>query len=308
MDVPPFPHPPVREKMVPAELAERGFRFRGCAAAVAASPDIEEGREVGSGVLEPGVRLIGLRLLVRRSLPRILDGEGRGDDRHLREALLLSGFDDHPRYPRIEGEPRHDPPPLRQPPGMGRTALILVFRFYGAELQEDLDPVPDALLRGTVDEGKGVDVAEVEGEHPEDHARQVGAEDLRRRVEGAAEVLFLPVEAYADPVLDAAAAAFALIGAASGDRPDGKARRPGAGIVLGDPGQSRIDHVSDPGDRDRRLRHVGRDDDLPSRERPEDPLLLCCGETREEGENRRLFPEAPVKETRRSRGCPVPSA
>src|SRR3990172_4956913 len=113
---------------------------------MAASPDIEEGREVGSGVLELDVCLISLRLLVYRSLPWILDGEGRSDDRHLREAVLLPGLDDHPRYPRIEGEPRHDPPPFRQPPRMGRSALILIFRFYGAELQEYLDPVPDAFL------------------------------------------------------------------------------------------------------------------------------------------------------------------
>ncbi len=236
------------------------------------------------------MRLIGLRLLIRRPLPGILDSEGRGDDDDLRQASLFSGLENHPGEPGVEGKPRHDPPPFGQAPGMGGTALLLLLRFDSANLQQDLDSVADTLRCGAVDEREGIDIAQVQGEHPQDHSRQVGAKDLRRCVERPAEVVFLLVEADADPVPDAAAATLALIGAAAGDRPDGKPRRPGAGVVLGDTGESRVNHIPDPGDGDRSFRHVCRDDDLPLRERPEDSLLLRRGEAREEGKNRRLFP------------------
>ncbi len=45
----------------------------------------------------------------------------------------------------IERELGHEPAPFRESPWVCWTAVILVFRLNGAELQEDLDAVPDAL-------------------------------------------------------------------------------------------------------------------------------------------------------------------
>ena len=148
------------------------------------------------------------------------------------------------------------------------------------------------LLGGrAVDEGESVDIAQIEGEHSEDHARERRAEDLRLGVKGAAEEVLLAEKPDTDPVLDPAAAALPLIGAASRYRPDGKAGRPRAGIVLSDPGQSRVDHKTDVRNGDRGFRHIGCNDDLPCRRRSEDTLLLRCGKPREEGKDGSPFPE-----------------
>ncbi len=296
MDIPPLPHPPIGEKVLPAEAAQAVLHLRRLGAIQTAPPESEEGGKIGSGIFECRMHLVCLRLFLCRSLPRVLDAEGCGDDDYLPETPLFPGLDNHPGDPRIEGELRHQPAPLRQAVGMDGPALFLVLRFDRAEFEEDLDPVPDALLGRTVDEWKGVDVAEIEGEHPEDDARQVGAEDFRRRVEGAAEIVLFAVKADADAVLDAAAAAFPLIGAAFRYGSDGKAGRPRAGVVLGDPGQSRIDHIPDSGDGDRGLCNVGRDYYLPGGQGAKDPLLFCVGEAREEGQDCRPFPETPGKE------------
>ena len=79
-----------------------------------------------------------------------------------------------------QGKLRHDPPP--SPSGareVGRR-FILVFGFDGAEFQKDIDPVPDALRGRAVDEGESVDIAQIEGEHPQDDARP----ELERRISG----------------------------------------------------------------------------------------------------------------------------
>ncbi len=51
---------------------------------------------------EPGLRLVGQRRLVGRALPRVADAQGRGDDRHLPDALFAVRLEEHPGDPGVE--------------------------------------------------------------------------------------------------------------------------------------------------------------------------------------------------------------
>jgi hypothetical protein len=53
-------------------------------------------RKSESGWTKPPVGRVGLLLLVERTFPRVLDGEARGDDHHLAQALLGPRLQDHP--------------------------------------------------------------------------------------------------------------------------------------------------------------------------------------------------------------------
>jgi len=91
-------------------------------------------------------------------------------------------------------------------------------------------------------------------------------------------------------VLHAAAAARPLVGAASGNGPDGQPRGPRPGVVIRDAGQPRVDDIPDPGDRDGGLGDVGGHDDLPVRDRDEDLPLFLGRQSRVQGKD--LHPPA----------------
>ena len=114
-------------------------------------PEPEVGEEVARGVAEPGVQLIGLRLLVDRPLARVLDGERGGDHEHLVDDALLLRLEHHAPQPRVEWEPREAPADLGQhevAPGLQRP-----------ELAQQVDAVLDRARVGRLDEREALDVA-----------------------------------------------------------------------------------------------------------------------------------------------------
>ena len=129
MDIPPFPNAPVREEVLPAEAADPVLRFRGIPDIMAALPDSQQRDEIRRGILEEGVHPVGLRLLLCRPLPRVLTAERRGDDENLRQTFFLIGFKNHPGDPWVDRKPGHDPPPLRQPPGIALSPRFICLPF-----------------------------------------------------------------------------------------------------------------------------------------------------------------------------------
>ena len=97
-----------------------------------------------------------------------------------------------------------------------RELALLVER---AELLEHAVALGDRLRLRRVEERKVLDVAEPERLHPQDDAGEPGALDLRIGERRARREALLVVEAHADAVADAPAAALALIGARLRDRP-----------------------------------------------------------------------------------------
>ena len=120
VDVPPLPHPGVAEEMVAAEAPEPGLGHP-LELPVVGLPDVEEDQEVRLGMAEPAVGLVGLGLPVERTLPGVLDAQGRGDDQDLPEGLLPAGLEDHPADGRVGRKPGEVAADLAQRPSGSRA-------------------------------------------------------------------------------------------------------------------------------------------------------------------------------------------
>ena len=241
--------------MLVAEAAPLILGIQPLEGPVIALPDVEQGQEVRALFAKRGMHGVGLGRLLQGPLARVADAQGGGDDRHLAEGVLLDRLDQHARDARIDRHAGHAPALLGQGVLARRAA-------DGAQLDERVEAVLDRRRGGPVDEGELGGMAEVEGDHPQDDLGQVGAQDLGRREGRPLLIIVLRVEADTDAFGDSAAAAFALVGAALGDRPNGQAVDAGPGQILGDAGQPGVDDIADAGNGQRRLGHVGGHHDL----------------------------------------------
>ena len=274
---------------------------------VEAFPDGQQGQKVRGRGVEGGVNAVGLGRLLGRPLARVLDAQGGGDHGDVRLAALLMGRDQHPRQSRIERHPGHHPPGLRQPhpslPSPLPPSALLSFPFplppstfrlppspflNGPQLGEQAEAVADALRLRPVDEREIGHVPEAERDHAQDDLGQIGAQDLGGGVLRPRQVVLLRVQTDADPVLHAAAAALALVGTAARDRRHRQRGGPRARGVARDPGQAGVHHVADAGNRDGRLGHVGRYDDLAAAGGLEHARLVGGGQAREERQDDRV--------------------
>ncbi len=265
-------------------------------------PQVDEGQEVGSGVGEAGVELIGGRRVVGRTLPGILDGQARGDDQHLAQATVAIGLEHHAGEARIDGQPGQTPADRGQPeaaPRHRRPPALAVVRRQGAELVQQPHPVGHRPRIGRVHEREGVDVAQVDGRHGQDDRRQVGAGDLGIGEIGAGLEVLLGVEADADPVGHPATPARPLVGRRLRDRLDGQSLHLEPRAVARDSSGTRVDHAADAGDGQRRLGHVGGQHDALALVGGEDPVLLSH---RQAGVERQDVGVGQLQGTQRVRG------
>ena len=227
-------------------------------------------------VLEARVQLVGLGLVLDGPLARVLDRQRRGDDDDLLDAAQAVGLEDHPRHPRVDGQPRELAAHRRQPLA-GRLR-----RIDRAQLVQQVDAVADLSRVGRVQEREVAHRAEVQRGHLQDHRREVGPQDLGVGEARALEEVLLVVEPDADAVRGAAAAALALVGRGLGDRLDRQPLDLQPRAVAAHPRQARVDDVLDARDRQRRLGDVGRQHDAAPAVGLEDLLLLGVGEPRVE--------------------------
>ncbi len=229
------------------------------------------------GVTEPGVRLVGLGLLVDGPLARVLPGEGGRDHQHLAQAAEPVGLEDHPGDPWVHRQPGQLPPEPGQP-GLPAGPL----RLQRAELLEQLDAGLDVADLGRVDEREAGDLAEAQRGHLQDHAGEVGAQDLRVGELLASLEVLLGVEPDADAVGHPSAASGALVGRGLADRLDRQPLHLGAHAVARDPGEPGVHDVADAGHRQRGLRDVGGQHHPAPLVRGEDPVLLGRAEPGEQ--------------------------
>ncbi len=247
------------------------------------APQRVERLEVGALALEPGVRLVGLGLLVDRPLSRVLDGQGRDDDEHLTGAAEPAGLDDHPREPRVERQPRQGATGCREPPTAPPVpAPLFVTDRERAELFEQADPIGDLAGVGRVDEREAGDVAEPERRHLQDDRGQRGALDLGLGELGPGVEVLFRVQPDAHAGGDAPAPAGALRRAGLADRLDGQSLHLGPLAVAGDAGGAGVHDVTDAGHGERGLGDVRREDDPAPAPPVEDAVLLGRGEPGEQ--------------------------
>ena len=267
----PFAHPQVVEEFGAAQLAElvAGQLLLLVHQVV---PQVQVTGEVRLLVAEPGVRLGCGVLPVGRPLARVLNGQCGRDDEHLAQRALLVAGEHHAPQPRVDGY-------LGQAPAQFRQLVVGVQR---AEFDEQFGTVADRAPVRRVEERELGDLAQAQCGHLQDDRREVGAQDLRVGELRPGQEVLLVVEPDADALGDPAAAAGALVRRRLRHRFDRQPLHLQPVAVPGDARGTRIDHVPDPGYRQRGLRHVGRQHDAPAGVRGEDPVLLHCGQSGEQ--------------------------
>ena len=235
-----------------------------------ARPQLEDGDELALLVGEQRMRVVGGGALVGRAFARILNAQERGDRQHLVQAAVALRGAQHARQLDVHRQPGH------LPAGLGQPAVAI----DGAQLGQLLPAVRHRPRVGRFDEREGIDVAQSQPEHAQDHPGQRRAPDLRIGVLRAREEIGFRVQADAGARRDAAAAPLALVGAGLRDRLDVQAVELLPWAVALDPGQARIDHVVDARHRQRGFGHVGRQHDAPLRAGVEHAVLVAPGQPR----------------------------
>jgi hypothetical protein len=99
----------------------------------------------------------------------------------------------------------------RQPRELAAEGRQLARRIDGAELLQQLVPVADRARGRRLDERKPLDIAERERAHAQDHRGERAPEDFRVRVFRPRGEALIVIQAHADAVGDAAAAARPLV-------------------------------------------------------------------------------------------------
>ena len=253
--------------------------------------------------LNRGVRLVGLGLLVDRSLARVLDRQGRDDDEHLAGAAEPAGLDDHPAEPRVERQPGQRRPVCREPasaPTVPPAALVpggegpsssssrtpsATWRSSGGSTngKRAMSPRPSEVIwrmtearvvrwiSGSVNSGR-----------PRSRPRSRAGCRCRRR--------------------DATAPAGALVGTGLADRLDRQALHLGALAVARDAGGAGVDDVADARHGQRGLGDVGGQHDPAAAAPAEDPVLLGRRQPGEERQHLGVAAASARSGRRRRRG------
>ena len=150
-----------------ADLRAREFAFQRAQVA----PQVHVGKEVRRPIREAGVELVGLAALLGGALAWILDRQRGGDDGHLAGAAELVGLQHHATQARVDRKPREIAPE--------RCERLRGRRIQRPQLVQQRDAVADLAAVGRLEKRERFDLPQPERGHLEDHAREVGAQDLR---------------------------------------------------------------------------------------------------------------------------------
>ena len=188
-------------------------------------------------------RQVGRRVTVADDVALVDEG---GDDARQR----VRSPDDHPRQPRVDGQPEHAP-------AERRDGAVTVER---AELGQQLARLAPRLGRRAVEEGQLVRWRAPAGQL-EHQPGEVDLGDLGGAVGRPGAVLHPAPQAVGNARSEAAGPAGALVRRVAADRHRGEAGHAGADVEARRSGQPAVDDDADTLDRQRRLGDVGRQHD-----------------------------------------------
>ncbi|MDR8821975.1 hypothetical protein FEQ05_05719 [Burkholderia pseudomultivorans] len=272
MDVAPLAQPQVRQEVLPARVDQLAVRLLVRDRFLEPCPDLQPLQEFRALVGKAPVRLVGLLLRFDRAVARILHGQRARDDQHLAQRLLVARGENHPAHARVERQPREFAAERRQ-------RVVVVDR---AEFVEQLVAVRDRAPGRRLEEREGFDRRQVQRLHPQDHRRERRAQDFRIGEARPALVVAFLVQADADAVGHATAAARALVRGGLRDRLDLQLLDLVPVRIALHARKARIDDVADPRHRQRGLRDVGREHDAARVRRLEHLVLVGRGQPREQ--------------------------
>ncbi|MDX6690909.1 MAG: hypothetical protein QOG15_2366, partial [Solirubrobacteraceae bacterium] len=244
------------------------------------APEVEKGEEVRGFVLEARVVLIGLPALVGGSHARVLNRQRRRDHDHLVGAAEPVGLEHHAPHARVDRQLREAAAELRQP-----LAMVLRFEIERPELVQQQLAVSDLTAVGRIEEAEVLDLAEPQRLHLQDHGGERRAQDLGIGECGALREVLLGVQADADAIRRAPAAAGALVRGGLRDRLDRQTLHLQTRAVTADPRGAGVDDGADPGHGQRGLGDVRGEHDAALAVRLEHPLLLGRRQARVERED-----------------------
>ncbi len=218
------------------------------------------------------MRLIGGLSLLERPIAHVLHAERARDHQHLGERFAVARFENHPADPRIERQ-------LRELAADRRQRIGVVDR---AELGQQLVAIGDRPARRRIEEREVLDRAEAERLHPQDHAGQRRAQDLRIGEARPLREVGLVIEPDADAVADPAAPPCPLVRGRLADRLDQQLLDLVAVAVALDPRRAGIDHVADARHGQRGLGDVRGQHDAARAVRLEHAILFLLVQAREQ--------------------------
>src|SRR5581483_11640677 len=167
-------------------------------------PNIEQSQEVGAGIGETLVRGAGGVLVIERPFAGVLNAQAGGNDEQFFGRVLVVGLQEHAAERGINGEARQ----VTAQPNQG-TVFVEGAKF----LQQAVAGI-DCRGRWRIDEWESLNFSQAKGFHPENDFGQVSPLNLRLGERGPRRKILFGKEPDTNAILNAAAAAFALVGAA----------------------------------------------------------------------------------------------
>ncbi len=243
-------------------------------------PDVEQGEKIGLRIHENPVLLPGLLFFFQRKLAGILNGKTRRDHQHLNQRPFFVRLQKHPGTGRFNRNFRHLPPTRRE-------AVIVSNR---AQLTKQPEPLLDRRNRRRVKKrevadtlhSRGIGITQLEVEHLQNHAREVGTQDFRFGVLPQLRESFLRIQPDAHARSDPSGASGALQGVALRDHLDGQALDALTRAVTTHALESGIDNIADARNRQGGFRNVGGDHHFTETVLAENAVLLRRREPSEE--------------------------
>ena len=172
--------------------------------------------------------------------------------------------------------------PVRQVSPDGGELVLFV---HGAQLGQQLVAIGDGLGPRGFHKGEALHVAQLQGLHAQDDARERAAQNFGIGEAGPCVEILLLVQADADPVGDTATSATALLRRCLADGLHQQLLDLAAVAVAFDTRRAAVDHIADTGHGEGGLGHVGGQHDPPAGVGIEHPVLLGLREAREQGQH-----------------------
>ena len=180
------------------------------------------------------------------------------------QALLLAGRQDHAPHARVQGQ-------FGQLVANGRQAVVFGHR---AQLVEQLKTIRYRFGPRRFQKRKVGHIAQAQRHHPQNHARQRAAQNFGFGEARSAVEIFLVIQANANAIGHAAAAASALVGGGLADRLHQQLLHLASEAVALHTGHACIHHIADAGHGERCFGHVGGQHDARCAAGFKHPLLL----------------------------------
>ena len=191
---------------------------------------------------------VGLLLRLHGAVAHVLHAQRRRDDQHLIQCLARARLQNHAADTRVQRQ-------LGQLLACRRQFIDIIHR---TQFVQQLVAIGNGPARRPLQKRKVFNDAQLQRLHPQDDARQGGAQNLGVREALAAVEVLLVIQPNADTVGHTPAPTRALVGRRLADRLHQQLFHFAAKAVALDTRRTRIDHIPNAGHSQRRLSHIGR--------------------------------------------------